>query len=145
MSTDRLAAGYQPNFDIDAQVGRQGELMVADVIAGLRDGSVEVKTDQKAAQTGNVYIEWSCRRRNDWHPSGIHPEATASEMWAIVLGPVVVVAPTAVMLRAARTAWAQGLRRDCMRGSHPTRGVLIPIDSLIRRCMNAAGESTKAA
>src|SRR5215475_8359534 len=76
---DRMADGYQPDFDIDAAAGRQGELLVADVIRALRDGSAEVKTDEMALVTGNVYIECECLRRGKWRPSGVM--ATGAEIW----------------------------------------------------------------
>lgn len=141
MSIDRLAEGYQPDFDIDAAVGRQGELLVNSVIAALRDGTAEVKTDERAAQTGNVYVEWSCLRRNAWHPSGI--AATKADVWAVVIGRVVIVAPREVVLEAAREAYREGRRVACTVGSHPTQGVTLPIDSLIRRYM--AADQAKAA
>lgn len=141
MSADRLAAGYEPRFDIDYAVGHEGERYVEkDVIAAFTTGRVEVKNDQLAAKTRNVYIEFSCLRRGSWHRSGI--ETTEATFWAIVLADsVVVVVPTDVLRVATVTAWGEGLKSSCERGSHPTKGVLLPVDQLVRRFMRAAQET----
>lgn len=135
----RLSDGYVPDFDIDAAVGRQGELLMANVIDGMRDGSVEVKTDEKAASTGNVYVEFSCYRRGSWRDSGI--ALRGSETWVIVLGRIALVAPAEFVRSAARAAYREGRMRECVRGSHPTRGVVIPLDSLVSRLMAADREA----
>lgn len=59
----RKADGYEPRFDIDASYGRQGELFVSSIIDALTGGSVEVKRDSRFAKTGNVYVEYECRKR----------------------------------------------------------------------------------
>ena len=66
-----MAAGYEPGFDIDAEVGHQGALFTLKVIEALKDGSSEVKTDAMAVRTGNLYIECQCLKRGRWAPSGI--------------------------------------------------------------------------
>lgn len=132
MSVDRLSAGYEPAFDIDAAVGRQGELLCANIAEGLRDGSVEVKTDERALATGNVFIEYECLRRGSWQPSGI--ATTQAEVWAFALGKpptVLVAAPVATLLRVSRKAWQGGGKRQCSRGSHPTRGVVVSLSVLL--------------
>lgn len=130
MTVDRLSQGYQPNFDIDAAVGRQGELFCRDIAKGIADGSVEVKTDQRVLSTGNVYVEYECVRGGQWLPSGI--QTTQAEFWAFSLdNTVLVAAPVADIRRAARIAYRLDKRAECKRGSHPTRGALIPISSLL--------------
>ena len=133
MTTDRLSEGYVPDFDLDAAVGRQGEMFVKDIASALAEGTVEVKTDQLAHRTGNVYIEYACMRKGKWQPSGI--AATTSEVWAFVLGAgdVLVAAPTVVFRDMARIARSEGRVKECKRGSHPTRGVVIPVNELISR------------
>jgi small subunit ribosomal protein S4 len=54
MRHDRLANGYVPDFDLDAEVRRQAELYVASIADALRDGTVEVKADEKARRTAGV-------------------------------------------------------------------------------------------
>lgn len=133
MSVDRLADGYEPRFDIDAAVGHQGELFTQNIAAGLADGSVEVKTDERAVATGNVYVEYACYRRGEWRPSGV--QTTQAEFWAFVVGGrVLVSAPVADIRRAAQIAFKTGRKRECKRGSNPTRGVVIPLTVLVQWC-----------
>jgi hypothetical protein len=121
MSLDRLSDGYEPNFDIDYEVGRQGELFVTDLLGAMGSERIEVKTDAMAAKTGNVYIEVECRGR----PSGI--QTTAAEFWAFVLpGDLVVITRTVTVRELATRAVLGGRIGRCDRGSHPTRGALIP-------------------
>lgn len=139
--TDRLTPGYEPRFDLDAKRGHQGELLVARVAEGIVDGSVEVKTDDQAQRTGNVYVEWSCLRRGRWEPSSI--ATTEAEWWAWALADltVLVAMPTLTVLDLARDAWrVQARRKTMLRGSHPTQGVLLPVDELLRRALTRGGQ-----
>lgn len=129
MSVDRLSEGYVPDFDIDARVGRQGELFCLDVANGIRDGSIEVKTDERAADTGRVYVEYECFRRGRWEPSGI--KTTQAEFWAFAIRDVLVAAPVPNIRFAARRAFRQGFVAECKRGSHPTKGVCVPLTELL--------------
>lgn len=131
-AADRLAAGYQPDFDIDYALGRQGEDFITDIIDQLRSSSIEVKTDARYGDTGNVYIEYECKRRGQYVPSGI--ATTKAVLWAFVLpGDCVYVAPTANISEVALRYWRQNpdSRKECKVGSHPTRGVAIPLRRLI--------------
>lgn len=130
--TDRLATGYQPNFDIDAEIGRQGELIVWDYIESLRNGaSVEVKTDERFAETGKIYLEFECRGV----PSGF--ATTNAELWCHVLGAShqasVLIWDVAQLRRACRALYKDsqdgqdGYVKECKRGSHPTRGICAPL------------------
>ncbi|MGI8682036.1 MAG: hypothetical protein ACR2JO_07890 [Mycobacteriales bacterium] len=131
MSVDRLSKGYEPRWDIDLAAGQQGELFVADLIKSLASGSasVEVKTDEAVAKTGNVYVEYQCLRSGQWHDSGI--SATQADLWAFVLpARVLIVAPVSAVREIARRNHAR-YRRECVRGSHPTRGVAIPVGRFV--------------
>lgn len=105
-----------------------------DLIAALRSGRVEVKTDERAAMTGNVDIEHECLRRDGWQPSGI--TTTKADLWAFVLGRGVIVAvPVEVVRRVHARALRDGRLRETTRGSHPTRGAAIPLTGLISWCI----------
>lgn len=145
MTTDRLTQGYEPNWDIDLAIGRQGELYVARIVDALREGaSIEVKTDDAAVKWGRVYLEYECLYNGGFRPSGI--ATTNAELWATVLaGDVVVIAPTWRYKQAARAAWHYpGLRKRLTKGSHPTGGIVIPLDSLLRNLMDAPPENDPA-
>ena len=130
-AVDRMAKGYQPNFDIDYAVGKQGELYVASIIDAFAQDRVETKTDEKALRYGHIYVEYECRLFGGWQKSGI--ATTDSELWAVVIGSdTAVVTPTWRVREAARRLWHQGgaFRRECVISSHPTKGVVIPLRRL---------------
>ena len=128
---DRLAQGYEPDFDIDYAAGAQGELFVAHIIESLTAGSasIEVKTDAQVARTGNVYIEYECLRGGKYVPSGI--AATKADLWAFVLpASVLIVAPVTSVRDVARRHFRR--RVECLRGDHPTRGVIVPVGLFVK-------------
>lgn len=131
----RLSEGYKPQFDIDLRYGRKGEELVLNFLTGMLTDepghlTVEVKTDARALDTQNVYIEYECRRQDGWQPSGI--AVSEADYWAVVIGETVVIGvPTAIIQTCCTKALAAdpryGLRREERDGSHPTRGVAIPV------------------
>lgn len=128
-----MARGYEPRWDIDAAVGFAGEEYVKDIRDAFTRGSVEVKTDERAIETKRVYVEHSCCYDGVWKPSGI--QTTQATVWAYVIGGVVLAAPTAVVRVVAEEHWRSmpAHQLECMRGSHPTKGVVIPILTYIYR------------
>ena len=123
---ERLVTGYEPRWDIDAAVGQLGEGYAANVIEDLKTSSVEIKTDEKALKTHNIYVETECLRNGEYVSSGI--STSQARFWAYVLGrSLVLVLPTHI-LRQAMTA---GTRSACTRGSHPTKGYLVSLSALI--------------
>lgn len=131
MTDERHVEGYEPRWDLDAEIGRQGAFWVADVAEALKRGSVEVKTDEIAHRTGNVYVEFECLRRGQYRPSGI--ATTEAELWVFVLHryALALVVATDFLRPVAREVWRDGHVRECTRGSHPTRGVVVPISRLV--------------
>ena len=132
---DRLASGYEPRFDIDVAVGRRGEEYVLEHFSA----SHEVKNDAKSRVTGNVYIEYGQRRsgQEDYRDSGIR--TSEAEFWTYVIGKVIISAPMANWREMVeRIIVAEpGLIREMLRGSNPTMGVIVPIDSLTQRLNEA--------
>ena len=117
--TDRLSKGYQPDWDIDLEVGKQGEMMVHNVVEALRAGSsIEVKTDEAASKWGRVYLESHCKKASGWAKSGL--SATSAELWATVLeGDVIVIAPTWRFRHAGREAFKNTrLRKELVVGRY---------------------------
>jgi hypothetical protein len=134
---DRMAHGRNPDWDIDQEIGSNGELFVADIVASLKDGqSIEVKTDVWAPKSGNVYVEYSCRYFGKYEKSGI--SVTTARLWAFVLASeVAVFTPVDRLKILARYYYRLGRTRNGgMAGSHPTWGVLIPVDRLIGGLMS---------
>jgi hypothetical protein len=66
---------YEPRFDVDFTRGRVGEELVETFLADLAGKKVEVKTDYRIGETGNVYVEtWQYRNpdASDRYQSGIN-------------------------------------------------------------------------
>lgn len=137
---DRIARGWQPDFDIDYADGHQAELFVADVLDSMRDGSsVEVKRDRRAVETGNVFLEYRCRISGQWVPSGI--ASTTARLYSIAIAPTVVVTSSVEAVRSvARKYFAdERCRLECLVGSNPTKGVVVPVTSYVLELMGHAG------
>lgn len=133
-AADRMAPGYEPNFDIDYAVGLQGELYVASIADTIAagNGDIEIKTDEKALQTRRVFVEYRCLRFGKWEPSGI--ATTTAQLWAFVIGTdTVLITPTERLKRLARHYYDKNefFRKGCSEGSHPTKGVVIPLENII--------------
>jgi hypothetical protein len=77
-----MTNGYQPHFDTDLERGKVGEDLLNTFLADLGGNKFEVKTDYRAWETGNFYIEtWQYRQpdESDAKLSGIN--VTQSEYW----------------------------------------------------------------
>jgi hypothetical protein len=75
-------SGYQPHFDTDLERGKVGEDLLNTFLADLAGNKFEVKTDYRAWETGNFYIEtWQYRKEDesDKRKSGIN--VTQAEYW----------------------------------------------------------------
>lgn len=113
------------NWDLDLRDGQAGESMVADL---LSLDTVEVKTDRRWWETGNVYIETECwyQSSQSWQPSGIR--VTKATHWALVLEDTVLIVPTA---RLRESVWTSGRPITCNIPPNPSRGYLITPAALL--------------
>lgn len=117
----------QPDWDIDRARGEEAEQLVRQMRSSLALGSCEVKRDDKAAQTGNVFIEQECFTAAGWKPSGL--SETKATNWVFVLFDMRVIVWMPVWL--LRNIAATGTPCECKTGSHPTKGVRVPVDRLL--------------
>lgn len=138
MSADRTAAGYEPRFDIDFAYGAEGEAWITAVGRGAGNGKTEVKRDGRALDTGNLYVEFACRRRDGWAPSGIR--SSEAESWVFVLGDsgFAIVVAADVLRRMVDVCRAQNRVAEERDGECPTKGVLIPLRHLFAHARGAA-------
>jgi hypothetical protein len=122
----------QPDFDIDREIGAQGELWVSSVRKALAAGRIEVKGPKPFLREQSFYVEYACRGRDGkWRPSGI--AITKSELLIFTFGelPGALVIDREWCKRAARAAYRNPLsRKECMRGSNPTKGVAVSLSHL---------------
>ena len=115
------------DFDLDLSVGHEGESLVNELLTGGK--TVEVKTDLKWKNTGNLYIETSCwsHNKNTWYPSGMSSSKAA--YWAFVLeGAVLIVSLT--QLKQAVELYGHPI--TCNIEPNPSKGFLIKPDKILQ-------------
>lgn len=139
--TDR---GYEPDWDLDREEGERNESLIQRLRNGLLSETIEAKIDRISPSTGNVFIEMMCNQANGWQPSGL--QKTKANGWAFTLGETVktagavIVVPTERMRAFAMPLWEQGKYVKEMkptRGSHPTRGIVVPLAMFIKEVVMA--------
>jgi len=121
----------EPDFDIDLVSGKQAELWVLDIQRALSgNGQIEVKAPRPWLKEQSFYVEYECHLRAGWRKSGI--ATTKAKVWFIKFGslPGGLVVETEWLRRAARLAFQRGNKKHCMRGSHPTRAVVVSLQEL---------------
>jgi hypothetical protein len=123
----------QPDWDIDQELGSQSELWVSDVRRSLAEkGTVEVKHDKPFLKNQHCYVEYECRGRDGkWRKSGI--ATTRASIYIFTFGslPGGLIVATDWLKRAARRAFRRpSAKAQLLRGSNPTRAVLVSIADL---------------
>jgi hypothetical protein len=129
------------DFALDLPFGQEAEDYVRNLFRGVLEPdkstlTVEVKRDARYDDTGNVYLEYAQlpKGREPWVRSGL--ELTDAAYFAVVLGNVVVFAPTAAW-RYASTHF--GTKRST-RGDNPTVGRVVQLEHLLRALTQAPFE-----
>ena len=119
--------GKLSDFDLDLSIGHEGESLVNQLLTGGK--TIEVKTDLKWKNTGNLYIETVCWSHNnkDWYPSGL--SATKAEYWAFVLEGATLIIPIAA-LRHAIDLWGHPITCDIE--PNPSKGYLIKPELILQ-------------
>jgi len=114
------------DFDLDLAVGHEGESLVNDLLTGGK--TVEVKTDLKWKDTGNLYIETVCWSHNndEWYASGL--SATKAEYWAFVIESGTLLVPTEILKKVVAQ---RGRAITCNIQPNPSKGYLIRIDDIL--------------
>lgn len=112
---------HNSDFKFDLELGIVGEKELADI---LQFKKIEVKTDFKARQTGNVFIEYESRGKK----SGI--AATEAEYYAFILGKTIVLKTVDELKQLCRRYVST--TRDVAGGdSNTSKGILLPIADLL--------------
>jgi len=126
MSTAKLS-----DFDLDLAVGHQGEALVEQLLTG--GATVEVKTDLKWKETGNLYIETVCWSHNNenWYLSGL--SSTKATYWAFVLEGTTLLVPTEVLKQVVT---ARGRAITCNIPPNPSKGYLIKVEDITNYLRN---------
>lgn len=126
MSTAKLS-----DFDLDLAVGHQGEALVEQLLTG--GATVEVKTDLKWKETGNLYIETVCWSHNNenWYLSGL--SSTKASYWAFVLEGATLLVPTEILKQVVT---ARGRAITCNIPPNPSKGYLIKVEDITNYLRN---------
>lgn len=115
------------DWDLDLRDGLAGEATVASL---LQSETVEVKTDRRWYETGNIYIETECwyNKSQTWEPSGIR--VSKATHWAYVLEDSVIIVPTE---RLREMLWESEFKTpiNCNIPPNPSRGYLITPANLL--------------
>ncbi len=114
------------DFDLDFRFGQQGEQTVANL---LTIETVEVKTDRRWKETGNVYIEteFYSTGKEAWVASGIN--ITKATHWALKLEDMVILIETDVLKGAIEK---YGKKSCTSIQPNPSNGYLIKPEQVIQ-------------
>lgn len=113
---------FNSDFAYDLKLGQDEEVWLAEL---LRGKTVEVKRDYKAAQTGNLFVEYRSRGK----ASGL--ATTRADFWAFILdGQRVIIVPTEHLKKVAQRAYNAG---RTIRGgdSNTSEGVLVKVREMV--------------
>lgn len=124
------------DFSLDLPYGEEAEAYVAQILSGVvgvERLDVEVKRDDAALATGNIYLEFEQlpRGKPPWRRSGL--ATTQATHFAVVLGSAIVVAPVASWKWVGNK---YGTTR-ATEGENPTRGRVVPLVGLVKRLSEA--------
>lgn len=110
------------NFDMYLVKGEVGEQFVKSLFK--EELKIEVKTDYKWKETGNVYIETSCwkNKSQSWEPSGIYAPELDIDLFSVVLEGAEMSFPPDSLRYAVEE---HGTPVECNIQPNPTKGVLI--------------------
>ena len=126
------------NWDLDLRAGEAGESKIADL---LSLDTVEVKTDRRWKDTGNLYIETECYYKNSqaWEPSGL--QVSKATHWAFVLEDSVLIVP---LFRLKEAVYERGREVTCNIPPNPSRGYLITPAVMLEHIKNARAQEIAA-
>lgn len=131
-----MTAGQsRKGFDLDLRDGlmKEGELASVLSLSGPR---IEVKTDYRACETGNVFLEYEQAGAPTFTPRPSGVAITVAEWWVTVLMhrdriQCVLVNPTDYIKKVGRIAYSKG-RMANGGDNNLYRGVLVPLGWLLR-------------
>ena len=114
------------DFDLDLATGQEGEQLVEQLLTGGK--TIEVKTDLKWKDTGNLYIETTCWSHNneEWYASGL--SSTKASYWAFVLKGGILLVPTETLKKVVTV---RGRAINCNIQPNPSKGYLIRVEDIM--------------
>lgn len=126
---------YEPRFDVDFTRGRVGEELVETFLADLAGKKIEVKTDYRINETGNVYVEtwqYSEPDASDKRQSGINVSQAEYYCFGSPTGAGFVMVKTSVLKEFIRTTNPREARQPITTDkTNASIGRLIPLADLL--------------
>jgi hypothetical protein len=125
-------------FDLDLRYGQSGEGIVEDLLLSTVQQTVEVKTDRRWQDTGNIFVETECWsiKKQEFVPSGIM--VSESEYYAFLLPvgerkPLMVYYPTSLVKRVIAE---KGRPIEQNWSENPSKGYLIKPEDVLDYARN---------
>jgi hypothetical protein len=126
---------YEPRFDVDFTRGRIGEELLETFLADLVGNKVEVKTDYRINETGNVYVEtwqYSNPDASDKKQSGINVSEAEYYCFGSPTGAGFVMVKTSVLKEFIRNTNPRETRQPISsKETKASIGRLIPLADLL--------------
>jgi hypothetical protein len=115
----------QSDWDIDLRDGLAGENSIREL---LKIETIEVKTDRRWKETGNLYIEIYCyqQKTQNWKKSGL--AISKATHWAFPLGEATIIITKEALTKAVLQ---YGKKIECKIEPNPSRGYLIRPEELL--------------
>jgi hypothetical protein len=130
--------GYQPDFDIDYRRGLVGEDLVGSFLESVAGSTIEVKTDYRAWDTGNLYIETFQEIRGEWVPSGLNISKADFYSFAGPTGEGFLTIPKDALIDIVKaTGRAVHMQRSSAT-SRDTKGFLVRVTDVVARILAPA-------
>lgn len=122
---------YEPRFDIDYRRGLVGETLVESFLAELAGSRIEVKTDHRVLETGNVFVETHQQPLGgDWKPSGINVSESEFYCFAGPSGNGFITIKKHALLGLAKDARRANVNTQSEYSS-AARGRLVPVIDIV--------------
>jgi len=128
------AQGYFPDFDMDLTDGLKGEDYVESVLTNL--STIEVKTDRRAHETGNLYIEvyqFSHPDQSDKRPSGL--STSRAQHWVFTtpgLKGFIVIQTEMLKALIKSSAYKRVAQPIANENTNGSIGILVPIKDITK-------------
>jgi hypothetical protein len=137
--------GYEPRFDVDFTRGKVGEDLVGTFLADLAGKKIEVKTDYRINETGNVYVEtwqYSEPDTSDKKQSGINVSEAEYYCFGSPTGDGFIMIKTSVLKEFIRSTNPREARQPiASKETKASIGRLIPLAQLLASIGLARKES----
>lgn len=134
---------FNPSFDADFSRGSFGEDLINSMPVMFQESKIEVKTDYRAVETGNFFIEYQQQNiySDEWKPSGIN--VSTADYWAFVIPQnfAVYIVSRKSLVELVRDNWETYKHRSQPIRSAETnaaRGVLVPVKDLASKMVEGS-------